>query len=496
MSLCVYANSIYEAVLHMETVYADRVAIQYYDEATQGVASVLYRQYAQDIRRFVAYLQRNIPDLQNRRVAILAKNSYHYAVALFGVSLSGAVLVPLNTAKSADELAYELERADVDCILHDGSYFAAGAEQAAALQQQYQGQWLDLHGFTAEPELAQLHEVQDPARLAFIMFTSGTTGRSKGVMLSHKNLFAGMSLWADFDLMREKMGLPLDYHLSSFNVLPMFHIAAFTSTVSWAIGGNTVNLCLDLKYFYRDLGLMDSDMMAVVPVLLKSIHHDVVKGKRARLGKLRALSCAAAMFDPAMLTDMIDNGFFIMQMYGLTEACGNGTMNLSNTPQHLGSVGLPGPNCEFRPLEESGGELCIRGAGVMLGYCKDPAATAEVLDADGWLHTGDLVHIAEDGYVYITGRKKNLIILSSGENVSPEELEALLAQCADLTEALVKEKGDKICAVVCCEAAKQEAVRAFITELNRTLPLYKRITAVEFSAQPLPRNATGKLVRQ
>jgi long-chain acyl-CoA synthetase len=98
--------------------------------------------------------------------------------------------------------------------------------------------------------------------------------------------------------------------------------------------------------------------------------------------------------------------------------------------------------------------------------------------------------------VYITGRKKNLIILSSGENVSPEELEALLAQCADLTEALVKEKGDKICAVVYCEAAKQEAVRAFITELNRSLPLYKRITAVEFSAEPLPRNATGKLLRQ
>jgi long-chain acyl-CoA synthetase len=492
MSLCVYAHSIYEDVLHMETVYADRVAIQYYDEAKPGVVSVLYRQYAQDIRRFVAYLRRNVPEVQDKHVAILAKNSYHYAVALFGVMLSGAVLVPLNTGKSLDELAYELELADVDCILHDGSYI----EREAELPARFGGQLLDLHAFASEPELAELREVEDPSKLAFIMFTSGTTGRSKGVMLSHKNLFAAMPLWADFDLMRQKMGRPADYHLSSFNVLPMFHIAAFTSTVSWSIGGNTINLCNDLKYFYRDLGLMDSDMMAVVPVLLKSIHHDVMKGKRARLGKLNTLSCAAAMFDPTMLTDMIDHGFFIMQMYGLTEACGDGTLNLSNLPQHLGSVGRLGTECEVRPLEQTGGELCIRGDCVMLGYCKDPAATAEVLDADGWLHTGDLVRIAEDGYVYITGRKKNLIILSSGENVSPEELEALLAKDADIAEALVKEKGDKICAVVRCEAAKQEAVRAFITELNRTLPLYKRITAVEFCAEPLPRNATGKLVRQ
>ena len=102
----------------------------------------------------------------------------------------------------------------------------------------------------------------------------------------------------------------------------------------------------------------------------------------------------------------------------------------------------------------------------------------------------------EEGYYYITGRKKNLIILASGENVSPEELEKKLALCPALTECIVKEKGQKICAVVYCPEDKQEEVRAFVTETNRTLPLYKRISAVEFTTEPLPRNALGKLLRK
>ena len=132
----------------------------------------------------------------------------------------------------------------------------------------------------------------------------------------------------------------------------------------------------------------------------------------------------------------------------------------------------------------------------MLGYYKDPAATAEVVDADGWLHTGDLARADEEGYYYITGRTKNLIILDSGENVSPEELESLLAKCPAVKECVVKEKGKKICAVIYCEEAKQEEVREYITATNRTLPLYQRMSAVEFSTEPLPRTGTGKLLRK
>ena len=133
---------------------------------------------------------------------------------------------------------------------------------------------------------------------------------------------------------------------------------------------------------------------------------------------------------------------------------------------------------------------------VMLGYYKDPEATAETIDKDGWLHTGDLARVDEEGYYYMTGRKKNLIILDSGENVSPEELEKLLGKCDAIKECIVKEMGKKIGTVVCCEDDKQQQVKEFVTELNRTLPMYKRISVVECSAEPLPRNALGKLLRK
>ena len=336
-------------------------------------------------------------------------------------------------------------------------------------------------------------QVPDLSAVAFIMFTSGTTGRSKGVMLSQKNLFAAMPAFlTPFEDVRSQTGWNTD-EFSSLSCLPMFHISAMTSLVSWSVTGHCVNLCNNLKYFYRDLGAMRSDVMAVVPVLLKSIYNDVKKDRRDKLNGLRVLTCGAAMFDPRMLKDLMDKGFFIAQMYGLTETCGDGAWNSSQEEKYLTSVGHVDDSCEYK-LED--GELCMRGDPIMLGYYKDPEATAEVLDKEGWFHTGDIARVEEDGYMYLTGRKKNVIILDSGENVSPEELEKLVGKCPEVKECIVKELGKKIGVVVYCEEEHQQAVRDFITETNRTLPLYKRMSAVEFSGQPLPRNAAGKLVRR
>ena len=178
----------------------------------------------------------------------------------------------------------------------------------------------------------------------------------------------------------------------------------------------------------------------------------------------------------------------------MTELAGYGLLNIAQEGEHLRALGKPDGFCEIK-LDETG-EICVRGDVVMLGYYKDPEATAEAIDKDGWLHSGDLARVDEDGFYYITGRRKNLIILDSGENVSPEELESLLAKCPAVKECVVKEKGKKICAVIYCEEAKQEEVREYITATNRTLPLYKRMSAVEFSTEPLPRTGTGKLLRK
>ena len=348
---------------------------------------------------------------------------------------------------------------------------------------------MDCYKETAPGELTNCVGHDD---LMMLMFTSGTTGRSKGVMLSQKNLFAAMPAFLNpFDDVRKATGWDTD-KFCSLSALPMFHISAMTSLVSWSITGHCINLCNDLKYFYRDIGAMHSEVMAVVPVLLKSLYKDVMKGRRDRLNGLCVLTCGAAMFDPQMLKDLMDKGFFIAQMYGLTETCGDGAWNSSQEEKHLTSVGHVDNSCEYK-LDD--GELCMRGTPIMLGYYKDPEATAEVIDKDGWFHTGDLARVDEEGCYYMTGRKKNLIILDSGENITPEELEGLVEKCPAVQECIVKEMGKKIGVVVYCPQDKQQTVQEHITEMNRTLPLYKRIGVVEFSETPLPRNATGKLVR-
>ena len=480
-------QNLYELVTrNMEQRFADRAAFRWYDEAADAVRCRTYRECAQDIRRAVHYFQSTVPEVRGKRICLWSNNSYAYAVNCYGIMLAGGVVVPLNQRKSWDELSYELQLVEPAAILTDGEDYGCNAEVQAA----YGSILRPMDGFAAcEP--GELADDRDPEALMVLMFTSGTTGRSKGVMLSQKNLFSAMPAFLNpFDDVKKYTGWNTD-EFSSLSALPMFHISAMTSLVSWSITGHSINLCNNLKYFYRDLGAMHSEVMAVVPVLLKSIYSDVMKGRRDRLNGLCVLTCGAAMFDPKMLSDMMEKGFFVAQMYGLTETCGDGAWNSSQEAKYLTSVGHVDLSCEYK-LDD--GELCMRGDPIMLGYYKDPEGTAEVIDADGWFHTGDIARVEEDGYMYLTGRKKNVIILDSGENVSPEELEKLLVPCADIQECIVKEKDKKICALIYCDPAKQETVKEFVTGVNRGLPLYKRMVP-ELSAQPLPRNAMGKLLR-
>ena len=484
-------ETVYQVVQNMEAKLADKVAIQYYDEAKQGVVSTRYGQYAQDIRRAAGLLLHRRPDIKGQKVCLLARNGYDFLVNMYSVMLTGAVLVPLNLQKNWEEVRYEIDLVEPAYILHDGEF----AAREPALAAVYGDRLLPVDGYKTSAWSDKCADCDDRDALSLILFTSGTTGRSKGVMLSQKNLFAPMGFFClPFEDIQKQTGWDTS-KFRSFSVLPMFHVAALTSSISWAIMGNTINLCNDVKYFYRDLAAMDSEVMAVVPVLLQSIHRDVVRGRRERLGSLKALTCGAASMDAGMMKDLQDAGFFICQMYGLTETVGDGAWNNSQDVADIASVGLRDPWREYK-LED--GELCIRGDSVMMGYYKDPAATAEVIDGEGWFHTGDLARIDERGYIFLTGRKKNVIILGSGENVSPEELEALLDKCPAVVESLVREEHNKIGALVWCGEGgqdKEAEVQAYITELNRTLPLYKRISALHLADGPLPRNAAGKLLR-
>jgi len=475
----------------MEQEFPDHVAIRYVAEDGKTVVEKKYREYAQDIRRMTAYLKAEVPDIKGRRIVLLSRNCYEFCVASFGIILAGGVLVTLNQKKTWDELEYELGLVEPALILNDGIDYGCRAELEAAYGPKLRP--MDCYKDTAPGELTNCVGHDD---LMMLMFTSGTTGRSKGVMLSERNMCASLHTYSEvaenwvIDRLPAGQKLPL----SHMTLLPLFHMACFVCVVSYPPAGWTLNLCSDIRDFYRDLGLMHSDVMASAPMLVETVYNDMKRGRVSRLNGLWDLCCSSAALDPKMLLELAQNGFVVNQCYGMTETFGDGILNFTQVEKHMSAVGKPDDHVQYK-LDETG-EICIKGDCVMLGYYKDPEATAEVIDADGWFHTGDLARMDEEGFYYITGRKKNLIILASGENVSPEELEKKLALCPAITECIVKEKGQKICAVIYCPEDKQEEVRAFVTEVNRSLPLYKRISAVEFTAEPLPRNALGKLLRK
>ena len=475
----------------MEQEFPDHVAIRYVAEDGKTVVEKKYREYAQDIRRMTAYLKAEVPDIKGRRIVLLSRNCYEFCVASFGIILAGGVLVTLNQKKTWEELEYELGLVEPALILNDGIDYGCRAELEAAYGPKLRP--MDCYKDTAPGELTNCVGHDD---LMMLMFTSGTTGRSKGVMLSERNMCASLHTYSEVaeNWITNRLPAGQKLPLSHMTLLPLFHMACFVCVMSYPPAGWALNLCGDIRDFYRDLGLMHSDVMASAPMLVETIYNDMKRGRVSRLNGLWDLCCSSAALDPRMLLELAQNGFVVNQCYGMTETFGDGILNFTQVEKQMSAVGKPDDHVQYK-LDETG-EICIKGDCVMLGYYKDPEATAEVIDADGWFHTGDLARMDEEGFYYITGRKKNLIILASGENVSPEELEKKLALCPAITECIVKEKSQKICAVICCPEDKQEEVRAFVTEVNRSLPLYKRISAVEFTAEPLPRNALGKLLRK
>ena len=235
-------TSLYQSLCNMETNIADRVALRWYDEKKQGVAEVHYAQYAQDLRRFVAFLRAEYGDVRGKRVAILARNSYQYVICMYGTVIAGAVAVPLNLGKDWDAISYELGLTEPVCILQDGEF----AEREPALAETYGSILKPMDVFAAYEPAEDVTEVEDLSALAFIMFTSGTTGRSKGVMLSEKNYFSAVRMYVagQESVMRKAQELApkdMDKPFSHFTLVPMFHLSGFICYFAYGIHGWTPN---------------------------------------------------------------------------------------------------------------------------------------------------------------------------------------------------------------------------------------------------------------
>ena len=381
----------------------------------------------------------------------------------------------------------------------------------------------------------------DMSQMSTLLFTSGTTGTSKGVMLSHANLVASVNA--------ASRGTIFGPDNTFVDLLPMHHSYEITCGHLGAANlGGTVYINDSLKNTLRSITTFKPDSLIVVPLYVETMHKRIWaeiarKGMTRRVralmkassamhragidirrklfkqildglgGNLRYIICGGAPLSPELVRDFDAFGIEICEGYGITECSPLIAVNRHGKVR-LRSVGQPVDNCEVRiadPSADGTGEIEARGRNVMLGYFGNEEATAEVFTEDGWFRTGDVGCMDADGYIYITGRKKNIIILSNGKNIFPEEIEEHLYTSPLIGECVVigrkNSAGDtRITAVIYpsdeavelegkSEEEKLALIRDAVNTINRSLPVYKQVRDVELRSEEFEKTTTRKIKR-
>ncbi len=437
--------------------------------------------------------------------ALLGENSYEWMVCHAAGILSGAVIIPLETTLTPEEIARRLTFAGVSIVLHSALY-ADKAKQVAALLPHVTvsafASKASRKNYNLAAQLIAKGEYQsifdspprDPNEICSIVFTSGTTSEPRGVELSLSN-FAAFPQGAG-------MMLPVTEKDRSLMVLPLHHIFGICSVYFLLTHGAAVGVCPDFRRLYDAVQRFRVTCAFLVPALADilarklSIHQDEHEDNDdddeddSRLDWVLTGGAPLAKHTHDLLQSL---GIKVLQAYGLTETCSLFSIDSYNNPHH-GTAGLVSPLCEAKVTED--GELIVKGPNVLHGYYKNPEKTDEAI-RDGWFHTGDTGEITEDGAVKVIGRRNRTIVLSNGKKIAPEELEAKLEALLGVREACVSGKGGdsrelvaELYGVIPESVAKRE-----VELLNRTLPMYKRIRNVKMRSEPFPRTASGKIKR-
>ena len=361
--------------------------------------------------------------------AIIGASSYNYLVGWFGTSLGGNTLVPLDAQLGCEDICELMQRADVSVMFYDKRY----EEMLPTIKAECPGvqtficlgeseSELTLEKILAENEQAEASDGITPDTISAIVYTSGTTGKSKGVMLSHGNFI-------DNVFCRNGEATEEDVLLT---ILPIHHVYCFTCDILLSLRyGTTVCVNDSMMRIAQNLKLFAPTIILIVPMIAATIYKQIKAASAAKpdvpvkmlanavfVFFLKGIYCGGAYLAPELIEAYAELGIPIAQGYGMTE-CSPRISSIKFEEGSFGDVGIIVDGCEVRIVD---GEIVVKSGSVMKGYYKDEQATAKALDKDGWLHTGDLGYV-KDNRIYITGRKKNLIILSNGENVSPEELE-------------------------------------------------------------------------
>jgi long-chain acyl-CoA synthetase len=438
--------------------------------------------------------------------ALFGATSYEFIASWFGVTTSGNVAVPLNAGNSASDLADEINRSDVELIFLDEKREESVDELKKLCPQvkYFVHMHSDYSGTISLSEITEKYSGQapsgeiDPNSMASIIFTSGTTGQSKGVMLSHANMIDNATCEPD-----------LGYHGDKrLTLLPVHHVFCFTCDIMCTLWyGRTLCINDSLMRIPKNLKAYQPVQTTFVPMIAASILNKMrmmakTNPDKKAIGRemfgenFEILYVGGAYLSPEIIAGYAEFGIEAAQGYGMTECTARVSTGVKGCP-YPESVGRIVPGCEVKTVD---GELWVKSPSVMLGYYKNPEETAKTLTPDGWLKTGDLGYV-KDNHVFISGRKKNLIILSNGENVSPEELENKFACAEPVQEIVIYDNGGVITAEIYPNPDYEftnvrEELQAELDKVNETLPQPKQIHGLVIRDTEFEKTASRKIKRK
>ena len=557
-------------IKHMITtsaeLYGDNVAFMQKFDKEKGYENITYKEALADVNGLGTALIAH--GLKDKRIAVIGDNCYQWATSYLAAVCGTGIVVPLDKELSPAELKQLVIEADVAAVLFSKRFEETfmemkesgdtnlqtlvnfDVEENQEDKALYAWKYLVEEGkkLVAEGDRSFIDAEIYADEMSILLFTSGTTGIAKGVMLSHRNICD--------DLMSAPLLLMVNDWDIFFSVLPIHH--TYECTCGFLMPfykGSAIAYCEGLKHIVKNLSEVRPTMILAVPLILESLYKNIMKnvrkqGKEALVkkvmavnkvttkfgldinkkllkdilkvfgGRMRVLISGGAAIDPAILQFFNDLGFVAVQGYGLTECAPMAALNPdTHKTMRNASVGhlLPGMEVKIEDKDEDGiGEICLKGSNVMMGYYNMPEETAKVIK-DGWFHTGDLGYVDDEDFIYITGRKKNVIITRNGKNVFPEELEYYLGKIPFVSESMVWAESDEagqddviaatikpdmeeVTAVLGEEAAKDTAaveklLWAEVDKINEDLPLFKKIKKVVIRTEDFEKT-TGKKIKR
>ena len=464
---------------------------------------ITWRQFTDDIDIVVHLIRTYAP---GAKVGILGENSYEWVVVHAACLFSGAVAIPIDPNLNPQEISERMKFTGAVALVHSSLYEDKARETGkltpglvvAGFGTIKTERFLDrLRGAFGlgdsvwrNDHLELDEDSTGEPQTSMIVYTSGTTSEPRGAELTVKGLETFCSAWG--------AALPMQVGERSLMLLPLHHIFGICVVYLMLSKGVALGVCPDFRRIFDAFERFRVNFAFLVPALAEILVQKIQQkgdSAEAALGKpIDWLLIGGASLPRRTYEHLTALGIKTVTGYGLTET----TALFSVTPlagdPHVGAQGVSALAKNVETKVSESGELLVRGPCVMKGYYKQPEKTAQVIDVDGWYHTGDIGSIDADGFVWITGRKSRTIILSSGKKIAPEELEEKLLSLPGIREAVVTGEGESrdIKAEV-FPSMSEDFVRRAINELNLTLPVYKRIKTVVIRKEPFPRTSSGKI---